>query len=66
MSSVPKKIVLDENGAPVEVIISWANFCEIAEEFGWDLDEDAKEDLRQAKADFEKEIPDAFVPLSSL
>ena len=63
MTAVPKKVVVDDQGRPVEVIVPWAAFCEIAEAFGWDLDEGAKTDLREAKADIETKREDAFVPL---
>ena len=64
MTAIPKKIVVDEQGHPVEVIVPWAAFCEIAEAYGWDLDEAAKADLRQARADIDAKHPDAFVPLA--
>jgi hypothetical protein len=61
--AIQKKIVVDEHGDPVEVIVPWAAFCEIAEAFGWDLDEKAKADLREARADLEAKREDAFIPL---
>ncbi|HUS34512.1 MAG TPA: hypothetical protein VM680_04090 [Verrucomicrobiae bacterium] len=63
MTAIPKKIVVDEKGRPVEVIVPWAAFCEIAEAFGWDLDDGAKADLREARADIEAKREDAFLPL---
>ena len=63
MMAVQKKIVVDEHGDPVEVIVSWTAFCEIAESFGWDLDEAAKNDLRETKADLEAKQEDSFIPL---
>ena len=63
MTAIPKKIVVDEQGHPVEVIVPWAAFCEIAEAYGWDLDDAAKADLRETKADLETNREDAFVPL---
>jgi hypothetical protein len=44
----------------VEVIVPWAAFCEIAEAFGWDLDEEAKTDLRDTRADLEAKRIDAL------
>jgi hypothetical protein len=66
MSAVPKKIVVDEQGKPLEVIIPWSAFCEIAETMGWDLDSEAEADLRETRRDLEGKKSDAFVPLSSL
>ena len=64
MTSIPKKIVVNEQGDPVEVIIPWAAFCEISETFGWDLDENAKADLSETLADVQTNRWDAFLPLS--
>jgi PHD/YefM family antitoxin component YafN of YafNO toxin-antitoxin module len=64
--AIQKKIVLDENGAPQEVIIPWAQFCELSEALGLDLDEEAMADLRMARADLEKGEKAAFAPLSEL
>jgi len=61
-----KKIVVDESGAPQEVIIPWKQFCEIAEALGFDLDEKARNDLRVARDDFRDGKPQAFLPLSKL
>ena len=66
MTAVPKKIVVDEQGKPLEVILSWSVFEEIAETLGWDLDEDAKRDLRETKKDLDAGREDAFTSLSSL
>jgi hypothetical protein len=66
MTAIPKKIVLGERGEPVEVIIPWEAFCEMAEAFGWDLDEETKEILRQTRADIEAGRDAGFTPLSEL
>ena len=63
MTAISKKIVVDDDGKPVEVIVPWGAFCEIAEAFGWDLDEEAKTDLRETRADLEAARNDAFIPL---
>ena len=52
MTAIQKKIVVDEAGNPQEVIIPWAQFCELMEELGLDLDEEAATDLRSAQADW--------------
>ena len=66
MNAIPRKIVVDEKGAPVEVILPWATFCEVAEILGLDLDAEAESDLREARHDLESATKDAFLPLSSL
>jgi len=63
---IQKKIVVNERGEPQEAIISWKQFCEIEEALGFDLDEDAKTDLRAARRDLRQGKFDAFVPLSKI
>jgi hypothetical protein len=66
MSAIRKKIVVDDQGNPSEVIIPWAQFCEMSEALGLDLDEKAKTDLRAARRDLKRRKATAFKPLSSL
>jgi PHD/YefM family antitoxin component YafN of YafNO toxin-antitoxin module len=66
MTAIQKKIVIDEHGQPLEVIISWAQFCELSEALGLDLDAEAMADLREARRDWESGERAAFVPLSDL
>ncbi len=66
MTAIQKKIVFDEHGVPLEVIIPWAQFCELSEALGLDLDEEAIADLREARRDWESGDRAAFVPLSEL
>jgi hypothetical protein len=66
MNTISKKIVVDEKGAPVEVILPWATFCDVVEQLGLDLDAEAEADLRQTRHDLEAGTKDAFLPLSSL
>lgn len=66
MTAIQKKIVVDEKGNPQEVIIPWAQFCELMEELGLDLDEEAAADLRAAQADWKNGDIAAFKPLSEL
>ena len=66
MTAIQKKIVVDENGEPLEVIIPWAQYCEMSEALGLDLDEEAQADLRDARADLLKGDKTAFTPLSEL
>jgi hypothetical protein len=66
MTAIQKKIVIDEHGQPLEVIIPWAQFCELSEALGLDLDDEALADLREAKPDWKTGDRAAFVPLSEL
>ncbi len=66
MIRIQKKIVVDEHGAPTEAIIPWKQFCEIAEALGFDLDDEAKGDLRAARRDWRQHKARAFVPLAKL
>jgi len=65
MIAIRKKIVVDERGRPSEVIISWAQFCEMSEALGLDLDDKAKEDLRATRRDLKRRNTSAFKPLSA-
>jgi PHD/YefM family antitoxin component YafN of YafNO toxin-antitoxin module len=49
--SIQKKLVVDERGRPLEVIISWAQYQQIIEMLGLDLDEATIADLRKARRD---------------
>ena len=66
IATVAKKVVVNEQGTPVEVILSWKTFQEISEAMGWDLDATAKADLRQTRRDLAKGNRKAFVTLSAL
>jgi hypothetical protein len=66
MTALRKRIVVDEKGNPTDVIISWAQFRELSEALGLDLDEKAKTDLRATRRDLKRPNPAAFKPLSSL
>jgi hypothetical protein len=66
MKTIQKKIVVDEAGEPREVIISWDDFVEVSELLGLDLDDEAIDDLRQARSDREAGVEDAFVDLASI
>lgn len=66
MIAIQKKIVFNEHGEPQEVIIPWAQFCELSEALGLDLDKKAIADLREAKCDWESGGRAAFVPLAEL
>ena len=66
MTAIQKKIVIGEHGEPLEVIIPWAQFCELSEALGLDLDAEAMADLRAARRDWESGDRTAFVPLADL
>ena len=66
MMNIHKKIVVDEQGNPQEVIIPWNEFQEIAELLGLDLDSKALEELRQAREDRETGNHEAYIDLDNL
>jgi len=59
--TITRKVVLDENGDPAEVIIPYAQFLEIVEAFGLDLDATEQRELREAIADSSRGHRNAFV-----
>lgn len=66
MRTIHKKIVVDENGDPQEVIIPWDEFRRIEEELGLDLDQEAESQLSEADADMRAGNSDAFTALDQL
>ncbi|HEV7402772.1 MAG TPA: hypothetical protein VGO11_07605 [Chthoniobacteraceae bacterium] len=66
MTALHQKIVYDEHGQPLEVIIPWAQFCELSEALGLDLDAEAIADLRETKLAWDGGDRTDFVPLSDL
>jgi hypothetical protein len=66
MINIEKKIVVDEQGLPQEVIISWKQYKEIEEILGLDMDERATEDLRKVKEDRLAENSDSYVRLDAI
>lgn len=66
MSTIAKKIVVDERGHPLEVIIAWDVYQDLAERMGWDLSEPEVADLKEAMADWKSGNRDAFVSLADL
>ena len=63
MTAIHKKVVFNEKGSPVEVILPWDTFCELAETLGLDLDAPARADLRATRRDLAAGRADAFEPL---
>ena len=66
MIAIQKKIVFDERGAPQEVIIPWAQFCELSEALGLDLDATGQAELREALHDSRAGRQEAFTPLDEV
>ena len=58
--------MVDEQGKPIEVIIPWEDFREIEELLGLDLDEEALEDLKEAKRDRDGNHKDTYQDLNSI
>lgn len=63
---IQRKVVVDEQGRPQEVIISWEQYQQISEILGLDLDEEAIDDLRQAQYDRAAKNFDAYVDLDKI
>ena len=63
---INKKYIVDEQGNPKEVIIPVDDFRKIEELLGWDLDEEAVQQLREARRDREKANKEAFKDLDSI
>ncbi len=66
MFTIHKKIVLDKHGNPTEVIIPYKEFLELEELIGFDLEEEVKEHLRQAKDDRTLNRVNSYVDLDEI
>lgn len=64
--TITRKLVLDENGKPSEVLIPYDQFVELAETCGLDLDAEEQKGLREALTDSKAGNKDAFVPASEV
>ena len=64
--NVNKRYIVDEQGNPKEVIILLDDFRKIEELLGWDLDDEAVQQLREARKDRENGNKDAYVDLDSI
>ncbi|MEM7699626.1 MAG: hypothetical protein AAF236_14610 [Verrucomicrobiota bacterium] len=64
--TINRRIVLDENGDPSEVLIPYDQFQELSERYGWDLDDVEEGELREAIADSKAGNREAFVPASDV
>jgi PHD/YefM family antitoxin component YafN of YafNO toxin-antitoxin module len=63
---INKKYIVDEQGNPKEVIIPVEDFRKIEELLGWDLDEEAAQQLREARRDRERGNKGAYIDLDSV
>lgn len=63
---IHKKVVIDDAGTPQEVIIPWAEFQEIEEMLGLDLETEVGEQLKEARRDRESGETSAYVSLNDL
>ena len=66
MLAIQKKVVVDEQGHPQEVILSWDQYQQISEILGFDLDDEALVDLRQARRDRISKNREAYVNLAEI
>lgn len=66
MLQIQKEYIVDETGNPSKVIISLADFRLLEEMLGLDLDEEALEDLRQARYDRENGNLEAYEELDTI
>lgn len=66
MFTIHKKIVVNEHGKPMEVIIPWNEYKEMEELLGLDLDDAAISDLEQARKDRAKSGKDTYLDLDSI
>lgn len=63
---INKKYIVDEQGNPKEVIIPFDDFKKMEELLGWDLDEEAVQQLREAREDRERGNKAAYKDLDSI
>lgn len=66
MITIEKRIVVDEQGKPQGVLISWEDYQMIEEILGLDLEETVTEQLRAARADRARDNSDAYVDLAEI
>lgn len=64
--NIHKKVVVDDAGTPQEVIIPWAEFQEIEEMLGLDLEPEVEEQLKKARRARESGETSAYVSLNDL
>jgi len=57
---ISKRCIVDEDGNTKEVVIPMEDFRKIEELLGWDLDDEAVEQLRKARRNRESGNKDAY------
>jgi hypothetical protein len=64
--NINKRYIVDEEGNPKEVVIPSDDYRKMEELLGWDLDDKAVKQLRQAKKDRAAGKKKAYVDLASI
>lgn len=64
--NINKRYIVDEHGDPKEVIIPIEDFENMQELLGWDIEEEALNQLREARRDRESRNKGAYVDLDSI
>ena len=64
--SIDKKIVVNEAGEPVEVIIPYDQYLDFVESFGLDMTPGEQDELREARTDIVRKNKEAFVSLDEV
>ncbi len=64
--TIQKRYIVDEEGKPKEVVISLEDFRKMEELLGWDLDEEAGRQLKEARLDRETGNKGAYTDLNDL
>ena len=59
--AIEKKIVVNDEGKPLEVIIPYDVYIDLVETYGLDLTDEEIEAIEEAEADFEAGNRDAFI-----
>jgi hypothetical protein len=65
-ASLPKKLVVDETGRPIEVIIPYQVFVDFVEEHGLDITEEDRQGILDAEKDIAEANAEAFISLEDL
>jgi PHD/YefM family antitoxin component YafN of YafNO toxin-antitoxin module len=63
---ISKKYIVDEHGNPKEVIIPVEDFENMQELLGWDTEEEALDQVREARRDRERKNKDAYDDVDSI
>lgn len=64
--SINKRYIVDEQGKPKEVVILLEDYKKIEELLGWDLDDEAIGQLRDARRDRESGNKDSYIDIDSI